>query len=73
MKKVIYYLILVVLVACALIAVPAIIDLSGGNLEAPGVKGLTAGVGLAVLASRKRLFKWFDRKFKWTDYGQKGS
>ena len=63
MKKIIYYLILVVLIFCVMIAVPAIIDLSGGNLNAPG-KGLTGGAGVSVVIARKSLFRWFDKKFK---------
>ena len=64
MKKIIYYLILVVLIFCVMIAVPAIIDLSGGNLNAPGVNGLTGGAGVSVVIARKSLFRWFDKKFK---------
>lgn len=65
MKKVIYYIVLAILVIAVLVAVPAILDLVFNiDLDKPGVKGLTAGFGIAVLASRNILFAWFDKLSK---------
>ncbi len=62
MRKAIYYLILSVLVMLTLIAVPAILDVVFNvDLKSVGVKGLTAGTGIAVLTARGRLFAWFDK------------
>lgn len=59
MKKFIYYMIWITFVIVSMIIMSTML-MQFLNPDSIGVKGLTAGAGLAVLYARKDLFKWID-------------
>lgn len=62
MKKFIYYLIWIICVVLAMVIMSTLLMLFL-EPDSLGVKGLTAGAGLAFLYARKDLFKLFDKVF----------
>lgn len=59
MKKFIYYLIWIICIILAMIITSTVLMLFL-DPDSIGVKGLTAGAGIAVLYAKKDLFKWID-------------
>lgn len=62
MKKLLYYLIWIICIVLAMVIISTVL-MTFLEPDSMGVKGLTAGAGLAVLYARKALFKWLDRLF----------
>lgn len=62
MKKFFYYLIWIICVVLAMVIMSTVLMLFLAP-DSIGVKGLTAGAGLAVLYVRKDLFKLLDKVF----------
>ena len=62
MRTYIYYLIWIVCIILAMVIMATIL-VTFLDPDSIGVKGLTAGAGIAVLYARKGLFKWLDRLF----------
>lgn len=62
MRKLLYYAIWIICIILAMVIMATIL-VTFLDPDSIGVKGLTAGAGLAVLYARKGLFKWLDRLF----------
>ena len=62
MKKFFYYLIWIICIILAMFIMSTVLMLFL-DPDSLGVKGLTAGAGLAVLYARKDLFKLLDKVF----------
>ncbi len=62
MKVLIYYLIWIICIILAMVIMATVL-MTFLDPDSIGVKGLTAGAGLAVLYARKSMFKWLDKLF----------
>lgn len=61
--KILYYVIWIVCIAIAMISIGTLVGSLIG-FESMGVKGCTAGAGLAVIYNRKKLFVLLDKLFR---------
>lgn len=61
--KILYYIIWITCVAVTMIAVATLVGSIIG-FESVGVKGITAGAGIAVISAKRNLFTLLDKMFK---------
>lgn len=66
MKKVLYYILWIVLIALAMMCTCLLVGSLFG-FESPGIHGLIAGAGIAVIYARRRIFSLFDKVFSKKD------